>query len=329
MSAIDNPPKSDGAESPDDPVPSDPVLRAAWAHYMEDMGQREIAAMLGVSRATVHNHLRQARASGLVRISIDPVVTARSRAARALADRFGLEAAHLVPCTGDDPGAMLAAVVRAAGLWLDDLVPRGASLGVAWGETVHALAAALPRRARADLTVVQLVGSMASPFGFNAEACSSLIAERFGAACVNLYAPAVLGDAATAQTLLAEPVIAKQMDRLNACDAAVFAVGLCDRASHVVQAGVATPDELDAYLHAGAAAVIAGRFVDERGRVLPGPLDGRVIGIALDTLRDVPRRIVVSSGPARVPALLAALRGGFATHLVTDAATAEQLKRAA
>jgi DNA-binding transcriptional regulator LsrR (DeoR family) len=257
-----------------------------------------------------------------VRVTLDPAVLARTDAALRLAERYGLEAAYLVP---EGPGAPLDRVARAAAMWLDDLAPRQGTLGVAWGETIHRLATLLPRRSHPGMTVVQLVGSMASPFGFTAETCTSLIAERMGAACVNLHAPAVLSDRGLVAALLAEPIRARQIEALNACDAAHFAVGLATEDSHVVRAGVATPEELHAYRAAGAAAVVAGRFIDDAGAPIAGPLDGRVIGIEPAALSHVPLRLVVSAGPGRTPALRAALRGGFATHLVVEAGAAPDL----
>ena len=300
----------------------DPVLRAAWAYWVDELSQAEVAERLGLSRASVHNLLRQAREGGLVRVTLDPAVLARTDDARRLAERYGLEAAYLVP---EGAGTPLDRVARAAAMWLDDLAPRQGALGVAWGETIHRLATLLPRRLHPEMTVVQLVGSMASPFGFAAETCTSLIAERMGAACVNLHAPAVLSDPSLVAALLSEPILARQIDALHACDAALFAVGLATGDSHVVRAGVATTEELQAYRDAGAAAVVAGRFIDAEGAPLSGPLDGRVIGIGPEALRRVPLRLVVSAGAGRMTALRAALRGGFATHLVVEDSAAEGL----
>lgn len=293
-----------------------PMLRAAWAYFVEDLSQNEIAGRLGVSRASVHNYLRQARDEGLVRISLDPAILARSTSAKAIAERYGLEAVYLVP---DGEAPVLDAVARAAAMWLGDLVGPDETLGVAWGETIHRLAGLLPRRTHPGMRVVQLVGSMPLPFRFTAESCTALIAERSGAAGVNLHAPAVLSSAKLVAALWDEPLIAQHMSAVEACDVALFAIGLSTPDSHVVQCGVATLDELAAYRRKGAAAVIAGRFIDADGRPITGPLDGRIIGVGLERLRAIPRRIVVSAGEARSPALTAALKGGFATHLVTDA----------
>lgn len=314
-SAPGEPDHARGVPHPPTEAVRDPVLRAAWASIMESKSQAEIAAELGVSRASVHNLLARARAEGLVRVSLDPAVLARSDLARAVAGRFGLEAVHLVP----EGGEAMDRVTRAAASWVDDLVEREGTLGVAWGETVHRLASHLPRRAWPRLTVVQLVGSMASPFGFTAESCTALIAERLGAVCVNLHAPAVLSDPALVAALLREPILRRQVAALERCDAALFAVGLATTESHVVQSGVATPEELAHYAARGAAAVIAGRFIDAEGQPIAGPLDGRLVGLPLDGLLRIPRRLVVSAGAGRARALRAALRGGFATHLVTDA----------
>ena len=56
-----------------------------------------------------------------------------------------------------------------------------------------------------------------------------------------------------------------------------------------------------------------------------GDLDSRMIGITLDELKALPNRLCVAGGPEKIQALRAALRGGYITHLVTDADAAEAL----
>ncbi len=54
---------------------------------------------------------------------------------------------------------------------------------------------------------------------------------------------------------------------------------------------------------------------------MSGPLDDRTIGITLDMLQNIDTRIAVAGGFDKVPAILAALRGGYVNILITDAAT--------
>ena len=58
---------------------------------------------------------------------------------------------------------------------------------------------------------------------------------------------------------------------------------------------------------------------------VPGELDARMIGITLGELKAVPVRICVAGGPLKREAIRAALRGGYATHFVTDVETADKL----
>ena len=67
--------------------------------------------------------------------------------------------------------------------------------------------------------------------------------------------------------------------------------------------------------------VIAGRFIDEQGQPIAGPLDERTIGMSLDMLKTIDMRIAIAGGFDKVQAILAALRGGYVDVLITDAAT--------
>ena len=71
--------------------------------------------------------------------------------------------------------------------------------------------------------------------------------------------------------------------------------------------------------------MLCGRFVDAAGQPVAGPLDERMIGIELDRLTGLAMGILVCVGADRVRAMLAVVRGGYATHLVTDTATAERM----
>ena len=312
--------------SPSTRSAEDVVVQAAWLYYHDGLNQTAVAEYLGVSRASVVSWLQRARERGLIRVRLDEAAFSGHRLGIALRERFALAGAHVLPdAPGEGAETVFLRVARGAAEWLPALLAPGDRLGVSWGRTVFEMAEAMEPTAIEGLTVTQLVGSMATPYGFTAEICSAVVARRLSAACVNLHAPAVLSDAALAARLRDEPIIRDQLDALSRCNKAVFAAGSCAPDSHIVGAGVATLDELAGYLARGAVGVVCGRFVDARGREVPGPLSERMIGVRLEGLVGLETGLLVSTGADRVASMLAAIRAGYATHVVTSASTAEAL----
>ncbi|MDF2371434.1 MAG: sugar-binding transcriptional regulator [Rhizobiaceae bacterium] len=305
---------------PDEPV-EDTLLRAAWLYYYENRNQNEIAEEFGVSRATVVNYLQQARERGLVEIRLDSAAFNRQRISVELCRKYGLQESVVIPGTE----ISLTGVAVGAARRLPDLLAPGDILGVAWGMTIFKLSESLTPRIIDNMTVVQMVGSMASPYVFAAESCSTNIAHKLGARVANFYAPALLSSTQAAHLLKQEPIIRSQFDLLGRINKALFAVGSCEDNSHVVESGIASLADLEDYKARGAVGVICGRFIDARGEHIVGPLDDRMIGITPDALRGLSVGMLVSNGFDKVAGMHAAMLGGYVTHLVTDAPTAQAL----
>lgn len=302
------------------------VVQTAWLYYHDGWNQTQIADHLGVSRASVVNYLNRAREQGLVRISLSDEVFTGHRLAEALCKRFALGGAYVLPDGPAEPAEQVfLRVAHGAAGWLPRLLGPGDRLGVSWGRTVFELAEALETTPIPQLTVSQLVGSMSTPYGFTAEICSAIVARKLSAACINLHAPAVVSDATLAARLRAEPIIAAQLNALTQCNKAIFAAGSCAPDSHIVGSGVATLPELKRAVKAGAVGVLCGRFIKADGEELGGDLSQRIIGVSLSDLRGLDVGLLISSGDERVQPMLAALRGGYVTHVVTSATTAEAL----
>ncbi|PHQ97952.1 MAG: transcriptional regulator [Marinosulfonomonas sp.] len=301
------------------------VIEAAWLYYHDGLNQSEIADRLQVSRATIVNYLQEARTRGYIRISLAPEVFTSHQLSQDLCEKFGLAAAYVLPSgSGSDESALMR-VARGAAEWLPSLLESGDRLGVAWGRTVYEVAEAVEKTKISDVTVSQLVGSMATPYGFTAEICSAHMAQNLGAKCINLHAPAVLSDPELAARLRDEPIIRAQLEALSHCNKAIFAAGSVGADSHIVSSGLASNADLEWYVERGATGVLCGRFIDSAGRPIPGELDDRMIGIALDKLQGLEVGLLVSDGTDKVTPMLSAIAGGYVTHIVTSADTARQM----
>lgn len=302
----------------------DAVMWAAWLYFADQLTQNEIAQRLGVSRATIVNYLAEAREKGIVQVQIKPETAARTALARDLAKKYGLKGVFVIPAA--EEAALVDRLGDAGARVLADLLQEGDTIGVAWGRTVLAVAGkiTLPKPL-ANLTVVQVSGSSTGERDFSAELCTSLLAQRLQARCVNLLAPAVLTTRELKAALLSEPILQRQMELVHSTDHILFGVGDVGPKATVRMSGICTEAEMDDYVARGAEAAIIGRFIDRQGRPLGGDHDARMVGISLDDLKKVGNRICLGGGPAKHAAIDATLGAGYATHFVTDSATAEAL----
>ena len=294
------------------------IVEAAWLYYYEDRTQNEIAGSLGVSRSSVATYLQQARGMGLVEVRLAPSLFNTRIVARDLQQKYGLQEVLVAP----GPEGSLDRVAQLAARRLPDLLEAGDWLGVSWGQTVWTVAEKMARRPIEDLSVVQLVGAMRTPYGFDSTNCAALIASAVAGRVVNLHAPAILSSAAVADALRNEEIIARQINALSEINKVIFAAGSVEDNSHIVLCGIATPDDLREYRALGAVGMVCGRFIDRDGNHIEGSLDPRMIGVLPQTIKGLSVGMMVSVGADKIQSMDAALQGGYATHLVTDLPTA-------
>ncbi len=305
----------------------DPLVWAGWLYVQDGLTQGDIAAVMGVSRATVNSYLAEARARGIVRVSVEPGRLRATEAAQALKQRFGLADCVVIP--GDGGGRPLVdRLGEVGGSVLANMLRAGDLLAVAWSRTVMAVADHVRPLGLPDLSVIQATGGTHAGVDVSPELCASKLAASVGARCVTLNAPALVSSRAARDVMLAEPVVRERLDMIRRADKFLFGIGTLRRDSLAFTSGFVDPVAAKPYLAQRATAVVAGRFMDPAGVPLHGDLDERMIGPSLDELRSVKVRVAVAGGLDKVAAILACLRGGHATVLVTDVATARGILKA-
>jgi len=293
------------------------VAEVAWMYYVRNFNQGEISEALSLSRPTVISYLKLAKERNIVCIQVSPEHYRINATADALKQKFGLESVHIVPTDGREGETLTRAVCEVAAYHLPDFLREGDVLGVSWGQTVYFVSEFVPNWPMKEVTVRQLLGSLANPLLSTSESCTTEIARRLDAQCITFNAPAVVSSAALAASLRSEPIIRDQLEGIRNCNKSLFSLSPCTPDTHVVQFKIATVEEVEDYRRRGAVGIIAGRFIDDEGRPVLGELDERLIGVDHDLLRSMKGLLVVSGGFKR-DAARAALRGGFANHLVVD-----------
>jgi dihydroxyacetone kinase-like protein len=303
----------------------DALLWASWLYYEEGLTQSEIADQLGASRPTVNAYLADARARGIVDISISGPKLRSVSVAKALEDHFGLKDCMVIPGEGGDR-SIFDRLGTAGAQALPSIVHSGDKIGISWGRTMLALSNAVARSDLSDVTVIQATGGTTAAITYTPEACATRLADRLRAAFVPISAPAIVSSSETKNILEKEPVIAEQIAHLSTLDRIFIGVSSLRQDSTIHNSGFFDAGVQQHY-STGVGSLV-GRIIDANGVEINGPLKDRTIGISLEHLRQIPTRVLVAGGFDKVPAILAALRGGYVSSLITDVATAEGILRA-
>jgi lsr operon transcriptional repressor len=307
---------------------ADPELigKSARLHYEFGLTHREISEMLGVSRVKVTRLLAQARDMGMVQITVNSDASPYALLETQLVQRFGLDAAVVVPTFADAP-RLHGAVARGAAGYLQRVLRDGMTITIGLSRTLALMPDHIVAPARVDATFVPLSGGLSrTRQAVNAHESTERLAQLFGGRAEHLHAPVVMGSSELARALRREPAIARALDQAANADLALVGIGGMQPATmNLLAAGDITREEFAELRAAGAVGDIGGRFFDDRGRQVVHELNDRLIGLTLDEIQRIGARIAAASGDEKHAAMRAALRAGLVTVLVTDAAMAAWL----
>jgi DNA-binding transcriptional regulator LsrR (DeoR family) len=285
----------------------------ARRYYLEGRTRVQIADEFGISRFKVTRMLDEAVASGMVEITIHNPGSIDVELSTALQRRYQLEHAYAVVADTDSPADRVDAVAKAMAELLVSILRDDDVVGVDCGRTLARVAAHLTTLPRCD--VVQLTG-MAGTISTNGADLVRRISEISGGKSWPLYAPLVVSDARTADSLSSNLQIQETVARQGKVTCAIVSVGAwLPGASQVYES--LTVQEVNELATAGVAAETCALLLDTDGNRVAG-LDERRMGVDEATLRAIPTRIAVATGQDKIGATRAILRSGLVSSIVTD-----------
>jgi DNA-binding transcriptional regulator LsrR (DeoR family) len=295
----------------------------ARRYYLDGASKSEIAAELGLSRFKVARMLDQARATGLVRIEFDYPAELDVDLSLRLQAAHGLRHCVVIDGPEKDEEVLRESLGRSAASLLTEIVEPDDVLGLVWGRTLMAMRSALAELA--PCTVVQLTGALTRPdVDESSVELARDVARLSGGPAHCFYAPMIVPDAATARVMRTQPEIAQALAMAGRVTKAVVGVGAWQPGLSTVADAVSEAEWREGY-ELGVRAETGGIQLDVEGRPVATSVSERLIGIDAECLQAVDDVIGIVYGPAKAEAVLATLRGGFVTSLVTHRALARAL----
>ncbi len=304
----------------------DEMYQAASRYYVQGETMEAIAHQLGLSRSTVSRLLRDARHSGLVRISLTDQAGSRSPLAAELHQAFGVQV-HLVDVRdGASDHRRFEQVARMAGRLLSEAVTDHNVIGVAWGVTTSHIVHYLQPKPLVGATVVQMNGGTnqwSSGIPYVGEILTG-VGDAFGSRVVYFPVPAFFDYAETKQAMWRERSVQSVVALQQQMDVAVFGVGCLNARvpSHVYSSGYLDSDEMRRLAADGVVGDVSTVLLREDGSWTDIDFNDRASGLTPAELARVRRRLCVVADPSRAVAVVGALRAGTTTDLVIDEGTA-------
>lgn len=287
-----------------DPARNRLLANVGRDYFLHGKSKVQIAEDYGISRFQVASFIQEALERGIVRISIH---LPDDEADAALASALGIAQVVTVGTAGAAAGrdelarTVADAVVRTAA--------PGDTIGVAWSRTLQVAVNHLP--ASCTNPHVGMAGAIATDH--DAEG-PRLLAGLQARAVWPLWAPLVVP---AAKALCSSPEIRSTLERADALDVAVIAVGRWQEGTSTVWERVPSAVRRAAR-DAGAVAEISGRLLDAQGKAVVTPVEDMVVSASLDQIARAGHKIAVAYGADRADAVLSAVRAGLVDTLACD-----------
>jgi len=303
----------------------DEAARAGWLYYIAGKTQDDIARILNVSRPTAQRLVSLCRAEGLITFRLNHPIGECMSLASALRDRHALAHCDVVPTDGSDETSFTG-VAEAASIAMERMLraTEPQVMGLGTGRSMRATVARVAPLSRPLHRLVSLVGTI-SPDGsasrFNAP---EHLAELTGAQHFPMPLPMHATTPGQREQLLTLDPVRRVFAMARDADAWFSGLSQFDADATLLRDGFISRDELLELLRLGAVGENLGWAFDAQGTILEEGPNLRLTSVPPTPGSDK-RRICVAHGPAKIPALHAALQGRIVNGLVTDEATARAL----
>jgi len=304
------------------------MVKVSNLYYKDSLTQDEIAKKLKVSKYQVNRILKKALAAGIVKITIIDPTSSISALEEGLEKSFGLKRAIVVENLGLSDMELKSKLGIAAGDYLLEIIKDGDVIGVSWGTTVNEVINCLPSRINRDVEVIQITGgSHQLSVDLNCHDITARLARKFGKEPHLLYAPAILDSKELSGLLMQEKSIKSTFEYFERITIALVGIGAMypKVISTLVNTGHISPGDFSSLEANKAAGDVFSHFFDINGKICDSTLQGRLVAMKVETLKNVPYSIGVAGGKLKAEAILGALRGKYINILITDDTAAERI----
>lgn len=293
------------------------TAKVAWYYYCQGLTQQQISDRLDIGRMRIVKLLDRARRTGVIRFHLREGSAERTELERKLIDGFGLSDAFVIP-SDENPDRCNANIAEGASMYLIERIRKDTVINIGYGDTLNRVLNKLAAMTEDPVTCVSLTGGV-SPYLPDSQTSA------FNAHLRLIPAPLLASSSEMAKAMLQEESIAGILRMIPLSQLTVVGIGSMDESATIFRGGLLNQNDLAYLKMRGAVGDLLSHFLTREGDLVESPVENRLIGTSLPTMRSLPLVIGVAAGLVKAEAIRAVLRGRYLSVLITDDQTAEKI----
>jgi len=307
------------------------LIEISKLYYEDGLNQSAISRQVHIHRTEISRLLKEARELGIVTINIDSTFGASEKLSTELQMHFNLKKAIVVPTRpGSSYSDDLKLIGMYAGNYLQQQLVSNSVIGLSWGRTLATAINATDNTSNiSNITAVPLIGG---PIGkldvdFQANNLVHTLANKIkSSASYTLDSPVMVSNPSLRDELLENPNSKVVIDFWKKLNIAIFGIGSSKITNSLAWRGFYKGTGFEDALQGAAVGDILSQPFTIDGRFIK-KFNNNLVGLELDSLKQVPLRIGVATGENKAEAVLGALRSQTLNVLITSDKTAVALKK--
>jgi len=298
----------------------------AQMYYEKGNNQQEIADSTGINRTAISRLLSEARAKGIVKISVEYPWRASDLEQKLMVTFPHLKGVYVPTSIKPDHDSVLDVIGQySAKFFINEMQP-GMIVGMAWGRTIYEMIKYIPDE-NINIELVQITGATGHEGIIkDGSLISRILSDKLKCPCKYLHVPFLVESQELSLAMKKEKMVQNILQYAQKSDFTFTGIGSTQEGQYTLkETGYITYKEFTEIKKHKAVGDYLGVHYDIQGEVLDISINKRLIGSDPNDLLDVENRVAIAGGESKAEAILGAIRGKFFNVLITDNFTAQKV----
>lgn len=300
------------------------ILSVCEMYYKQGLSQKEISAILKISRPQISRIIATANERNLITVRFNYPNAEEFDFQEAIKEKYGIESV-IYDLEEFRDEYKLINFARMCSDYLSIMIKDGDRVGVMASRTIRAVAEQMPAGKYRGLQFIPLTGGFTgSGNDWYANSVAQCFASKMNGRSFVFNAPQLVVNPDAKNILLDEPTIKQVVDMIPTCDISLVGIGNLEAFSTGVIATGLNAKDVEELKSINAVASVCSNFIDSEGNLLETRLSERVLGTELkDIVKS--KRIAIAYGDDKTEAIRSVLRGKHIDVLMTSLDTAKKI----